>query len=343
MDRSDGTHAVSVHYVGAERVKPSLSIVTPVLNRRAEVERMLDSILAQDKGLLEVEIIVVDDDSEDGTYEFLKKRSEDVQNLKVLRSGLRSVGYSRNLGVRAASHEWVLLLDSDNVLVEGIFQLIASTLTDLHATQFDGVWFACVDEDNRLMSWDIEDTSDWVVLDRTTYFTKVRKREMVHCLRRRWFRENPYPVVKGASIEFADAVWLRLVFAGRLIYRNVVVQRYARKRQDSLSNAGLSDKRMRELLVYSKLVLEMLLDEGEIWNRLFLENTVRFLLLERASQFRVDLSTRRMGIRVMATVARALMKCMTPGLARVFYEYLRRNRAESLLRHKNQVSANVTV
>ena len=94
---------------------PTISIVTPTYNCQPLLQESLESVFNQTLPQSEIEIIVVDDGSTDGTWDYLQSLHAEHPNLKVLRqqnSGRPSVGRNRGLG--AATGEFVFFLDSDD-------------------------------------------------------------------------------------------------------------------------------------------------------------------------------------------------------------------------------------
>lgn len=88
---------------------PSISVVIPSLDRWHSLPRALDSVLAQGRPVNE--IIVVDDGSVDGTIPGLARHYPQVRRLHSPGQG---VSAARNLGIGAASSQWIALLDSDD-------------------------------------------------------------------------------------------------------------------------------------------------------------------------------------------------------------------------------------
>ena len=93
----------------------SITVVIPTFNRVTLLERTLDSVLAQT--LPANEIIIVDDGSMDNTVSTLKSRySEvDLSIIHFIEQENQGVSAARNAGIAAATHEWIALLDSDDV------------------------------------------------------------------------------------------------------------------------------------------------------------------------------------------------------------------------------------
>ena len=88
----------------------SISAVIPTYNRAVLLERALDSVLAQT--LPVDEVIIVNDGSTDNTSSMLKSRYPEVNLIEQNNQG---VSAARNTGIVAARHDWIALLDSDDV------------------------------------------------------------------------------------------------------------------------------------------------------------------------------------------------------------------------------------
>jgi len=92
---------------------PLVSVVIPTYNRAHLVERAVRSVLSQSFSNLEV--IVVDDASTDGTREqvFALKQA-DPRLLYLRHETNRGAQAARNTGIRAANGNYIAFLDSDN-------------------------------------------------------------------------------------------------------------------------------------------------------------------------------------------------------------------------------------
>jgi glycosyltransferase involved in cell wall biosynthesis len=96
-----------------------VSVVIPVFNGADLLDRALKSIASQEPRK-PAEVIVVDDGSSDGSHEIAEA------------GGARVIRHERNLGlaaakdtgIRAARHEWVAVLDSDDEWLPGHLQIL---------------------------------------------------------------------------------------------------------------------------------------------------------------------------------------------------------------------------
>jgi glycosyltransferase involved in cell wall biosynthesis len=95
---------------------PLLSVVIPTWNRARLVCDAVNSVLVQRHG--EVQVIVVDDASTDGTVDLLER--EFGARITLLRlEHRRGPGGARNAGARLTRGEFVAFLDSDDVWLPG--------------------------------------------------------------------------------------------------------------------------------------------------------------------------------------------------------------------------------
>ena len=97
---------------------PRLSVVIPCYNAERYIAATLDSVLAQrDNDVpIDLEIIVVDDGSRDGSAALVRERYPQVRLLEQANAG---VAAARNHGIQAARGEWVAFVDADDIWLPG--------------------------------------------------------------------------------------------------------------------------------------------------------------------------------------------------------------------------------
>lgn len=97
---------------------PLVSVITPSFNRVDLLPATLNSVLSQ--GYEQLEYLIVDDGSTDGTWEWLN--CVDDPRVKVFSHPdrkNRGQAASINLGLRYARGRYVVILDSDDLLAGG--------------------------------------------------------------------------------------------------------------------------------------------------------------------------------------------------------------------------------
>ncbi len=93
---------------------PKVSVIVPVYNVEKYVAECLDSILAQT--LSDIEVIVLNDGSTDGSEEIIKKYAEQDSRIKIYRHENRGLGPTRNRGITLALGEYLAFVDSDDTI-----------------------------------------------------------------------------------------------------------------------------------------------------------------------------------------------------------------------------------
>lgn len=88
------------------------SVIMPAYNCVKYVENAVKSVLNQT--FVDLELIVVDDGSTDGTFELLKKISEKDDRMTVYTPGHGGVSRARNFGIEKSRGERILFIDSDD-------------------------------------------------------------------------------------------------------------------------------------------------------------------------------------------------------------------------------------
>jgi len=112
----------------------TISVIVPVFNRELTIARCLQSIINQIVAVDEV--IVVDDGSVDGTAEIIKSYQLDHPNIKLVEKRNGGVASARNAGIRVATGEWILFLDSDDVWVPKKIQNFVQSVQKFPQVEF---------------------------------------------------------------------------------------------------------------------------------------------------------------------------------------------------------------
>jgi len=92
----------------------TVSFIIPVYNAQATIRRCLDSILSQQ--YQEVEIVAVNDGSQDSSLEILREYSKAHSNLVVVDTANQGVSLARNKGMEVATGEYLVFVDCDDYI-----------------------------------------------------------------------------------------------------------------------------------------------------------------------------------------------------------------------------------
>lgn len=96
-----------------------LSIIIPVYNASAYLERCVNSCMSQGISEDEYEILLCDDGSTDNSLSLANELKAKHNCIKVFSQENAGAGMARNLGLKHAKGNYVIFVDSDDYLVEG--------------------------------------------------------------------------------------------------------------------------------------------------------------------------------------------------------------------------------
>lgn len=91
-----------------------ISIITPAYNAANYIDQMIESVLIQKVNL---ELIIVNDGSKDDTLSICNTYSENYSNVIIINSINFGAGHARNLGIEKATGDFLIFLDSDDLLL----------------------------------------------------------------------------------------------------------------------------------------------------------------------------------------------------------------------------------
>lgn len=94
------------------QLQPLVSVIVPVYNVKEYLNRCLESLINQTYRNLE--IILIDDGSTDGSDSLCDKWSSNDSRIKVIHSENHGVSHARNLGLNQASGDLISFIDSDD-------------------------------------------------------------------------------------------------------------------------------------------------------------------------------------------------------------------------------------
>lgn len=107
-----------------------ISVIVPVYNREKYIERCISSIINQT--YRQIEIILVDDGSNDTTPSICIKWQKNDQRIKYIRQGRKGVSAARNSGVEQADGKYIMMVDSDDYISDHIVEILYHQLQKHH-------------------------------------------------------------------------------------------------------------------------------------------------------------------------------------------------------------------
>ena len=211
-----------------EKIK--FSIITPVYNREDCIGRCIESVIAQDYDNLEH--IIVDDGSSDGTNKIIKNYAKKYNFIKLIEyKKNRGVNFARNRAIERATGDFIIILDSDDYFLKDAIKTISNYLQDNN----DYLHYMFIQNDryknvlkNSLIKYDVNEVcfEDWLN-ERITG-------DFVHVIHASILKEYPY-FEEFRLYEGINFLRFYKKTNKQLIIKEIVVGR-ERNRKDALTN-----------------------------------------------------------------------------------------------------------
>ena len=247
-----------------------ISVIVPVYKVEKYLERCVDSI--RNQTYKNLEIILVDDGSEDNCPEICDRYSRLDERIKVIHQKNAGLSAARNMGLKVATGEYIALVDSDDYINCNMF---ADMMEQLHLKKADIVMCDCkyvydTDEDAdvnekasgaEVISVDGREAQYYAYRDDynriayTVAWNKIYRREL--------FEGISYPV--GRIHEDEARTHQLLYRANKIVYVKYPYYFYF-QRKDSIVGKKISRANLQQLDAYAdKLRFYMEKREYELW------------------------------------------------------------------------------
>lgn len=187
-----------------------VSVVMPAYNCTNYIGKSIESILKQTYSKLQ--LIVIDDGSNDDTLKVIKKYAEQDSRVKVFKNEKNSgVSATRNRGISIAEGEWIAFLDSDDIWTESKLEKQMKYAERVNA-EFIFTGSSYINEEGKPYKGVFD------VPEKVTY-EKLLKQNVITCssvlIKKKFFKN-----IKMEKDEMHEdyAVWLRILRLGVTAY-----------------------------------------------------------------------------------------------------------------------------
>lgn len=119
-----------------ERIMPKVTVIMPSLNVVKYIEACIESVLAQT--LQDIEVLVIDAGSDDGTIELLQKYAALDTRIRIIHSDRKSYGYQMNLGIALAQGEYIGVVETDDMIEPAMYMTLYNTAVETDADYVKG-------------------------------------------------------------------------------------------------------------------------------------------------------------------------------------------------------------
>ncbi|MBK5913820.1 glycosyltransferase family 2 protein [Rhodocyclus purpureus] len=244
------------------------SVIIPTYNRRHQIGAAIDSALSQED--VDLELIIVDDGSNDGTVAWLADSCQD-QRIRVLHNR-RSKGPAgaRNSGLLAASGEAIAFLDSDDRYLPGHLAACARVFAEFPevAVVFGGAHY---EQDGHAVDYmgpnyrrkldmaPVSHVQDWIRVFSEDFFTHLLEYGCYFNLSTVAMRCGPEKVLMNEDLRIAEdyEYWVRLSRQRRFASLETAQIRYQLHEANlSFASAGSAAENAPDLIKAYRAMLD---------------------------------------------------------------------------------------
>lgn len=272
------------HNRSISQIKGLISIIVPVYNVEAYLERCINSILNQT--YKNFELILVDDGSPDNCPRICDEYAKKDSRIKVLHKENGGLSDARNVALGIAGGEYIMFVDSDDLIVPNCLQLVFDSAEKNDADVVVSTRFKSFDDEIALEPADIIEST---VVDST------KALELIFCHNTRWeacgtlYKHNIFQDAKFLKNKlYEDLALIPKVIAKakNVCFVDAVIYYYF-QRVGSIMNNSKTIVKIDLLEICTDLISFM---NVKISNQVALNNINAGILMELCS--RVDLAER---------------------------------------------------
>ena len=233
---------------------PLVSIVIPVYNVEEYLDECLNSVRHQTYDNLE--IILIEDGSTDGSMSVLQSHLKEDKRIKLIVQPVnQGVSVARNTGIEAATGNYILFVDSDDVACENLVSACVKAALETGADMltFDYVEFKHGTDHTQLLATSVDES------------TSINKQgdEYFRLEYFPWLRFIRADVLQASDIRFPVGIyyedWLfhwHLGFYIKNRYHLSKTLYYYRKRKDSITDS--KGEKWLDLFTVQQKIIELL-------------------------------------------------------------------------------------
>jgi glycosyltransferase involved in cell wall biosynthesis len=223
---------------------PAISIIVPVFNTNENLSVCIESILNQT--FKDIELILVDDGSTDGSGKTCDEFSQKDQRVIVIHKKNRGVSSARNTGLNIASGDYIGWVDSDDYIAPDMFELLYS-LARQYDADISECNFSAVFHDNiRFAGFgkELESGEDSFLIN------KFISGDIYYGIWTKLFRRSLFDSVRFPEGRIYEDTWLVLYFClQNLNYvRTPESKYYYRQTDNSIIRSSISERKAREFI-----------------------------------------------------------------------------------------------
>ena len=181
------------------KIEPVVSIIVPVYNAAAHLERCVESLVQQN--LENLEILMVDDGSNDGSAEICDYYSQRDSRVRAIHGPNFGPSHARNIGVRGSRGEFIQFVDADDFVDTGMSALLLGAQRSQNADLVIAGFEVIDDTTGSRAGYHLDEMR---VLDRAQFLNCFHELRNAHLINSCWNKLYRASLIYSKGIEFCE-------------------------------------------------------------------------------------------------------------------------------------------
>lgn len=257
-----------------------ISVIVPVYNVKEYLERCVKSIIVQ--SYQNIEIIIVDDGSTDGSGELCDKLALSDKRIKVVHKRNGGSSSARNCGLKYVHGEYIGFVDSDDYILKNMYENMAGYMTD----DVDIVCCGrrCLNRGNGRKYFDMYCMSGMHQFSKTEAIKLLFSEKISFSVCTKLFRKELFNNIRfpfGRVCEDLPTVYRLFSQSRNIVHIGGEPQYYNDYRQSSISNRPFYPRRIDCVLFSRDILLDVQKNYPELKERaeaMYIMNTIGIVL-----------------------------------------------------------------
>lgn len=213
-----------------------ISIILPIFNVEQYLKAALDSIINQTFNIDDIEVLMINDCSTDGSGEIIDEYAKKFDNFIAIHLDKNSgtAGKPRNVGLDNSSGEYIMFLDSDDELMEDVCETLYTKLIETESDIVTGNAI-CIQKDNELI--DISYSKSYYEFNPNKNLELFKPFRLWGTLyKKSLIKDNNLRFIYAATNDDTHFVYNSYFHANKIVYINDYIGVKYYERDDSLTH-----------------------------------------------------------------------------------------------------------
>lgn len=241
-----------------------VSIIIPVYNAEEYLEKCIDSAIGQTYN--NIEIIAINDGSTDKSLDILNDYANKDERIKIINIENSGISVVRNIGIRAATGEYICFLDSDDYIDKNLLDNLRRYIE----SDYDLIKYKTIEVDNNCNELNHIEGPIFEEMSGTDAFNTMYGEDVMlqvpwlYLYRRQFFLDNKFSYPEGRLHEDFARTILIMLKAKKMCSTNIYGYYYVQTKKSI--TRGNEEERVYQRAIDMLVHYDYIIDKIEEYN-----------------------------------------------------------------------------